>query len=33
MILAVRLLVRNQRSAMRENYGFALMVQRPSAAG
>jgi methyltransferase (TIGR00027 family) len=33
MRLAVRLIFRNARSAVRENYGYVLMDRRPSAAG
>ena len=32
MMLVARLMYRNQRGAMRENYGFALMERRPSGA-
>ena len=32
MMLVARLIFRNQRGAVRENYGFALMERRPSGA-
>jgi methyltransferase (TIGR00027 family) len=33
MMLLLRVLFRNKRAAVRENYGFALMERRPSGAG